>query len=74
MDTMNFDPTPEQKAFADKVKRVIKESIKPEYPKWKPAKTTPRRFWEILGKEGLLGFREENGEVKPIPWLQNIHW
>ena len=70
---MDFDLSSDEIDFKDHVIRVIKERISPEYPKWRDEKTTPRRMFEIWGEEGLLGFRDRDGEIGQIPWLENIH-
>ncbi|MEW6439727.1 MAG: acyl-CoA dehydrogenase family protein [bacterium] len=72
---MDFDCSPEAKAFGKQVRDVLERRISPEYPQWKAANTTPARMFEILGEEGLLGFRAEgDGAVRPIPWLLNVHF
>ncbi len=72
---MDLDLSMEEIQFRDNVKRVIKERISPEYPKWRKKKTTPRRMFEIWGEERLLGFRvnTEKNEIVQIPWLENVH-
>ncbi|MGA1820005.1 MAG: acyl-CoA dehydrogenase family protein [Thermoplasmatota archaeon] len=69
---MDLDLSKKEAEFLEHVREVIEKRIAPEYPEWREDKTTPRRMFEIWGDEGLLGFREENGEIKQIPWLQNI--
>ncbi|MGA1847847.1 MAG: acyl-CoA dehydrogenase family protein [Thermoplasmatota archaeon] len=69
---MDLDLSKDEYGFLEHVRRVIAERISPEYPDWRENKTTPRRMFEIWGEEGLLGFREDNGEIRQIPWLQNI--
>ena len=70
---MDFDLSEKELGFRDHVRRVIDERISPEYPRWREEKTTPRRMFEIWGEENLLGFFEEDGEIRQIPWLENIH-
>jgi alkylation response protein AidB-like acyl-CoA dehydrogenase len=70
---MDLDLSNKEKEFLNKVRRVIKERIAPEYPEWRKNQTTPRRMFEIWGEEGLLGFTEDGDDLKQIPWLQNIH-
>ena len=64
----------EELNFKLHVREVISKKIKPEYSSWRSEDTTPKKMFEILGEAGLLGFRQVDGEIKPIPWLQNIHY
>ncbi len=70
---MDLDLSKSEIQFKEHVKNVIRDRIAIEYPQWRKDKTTPRRMFEIWGEEGLLGFVEDGGEIKQIPWLQNIH-
>jgi alkylation response protein AidB-like acyl-CoA dehydrogenase len=70
---MNLDLSEKEAEFKDEVKRVISERISPEYPDWRDRKTTPRRMFEIWGEEGMMGFRDVDGIIEQIPWLENIH-
>jgi alkylation response protein AidB-like acyl-CoA dehydrogenase len=70
---MDFDPSADEIAYRDHVKRTIKERIAPRYPEWRENNTTPREMFEVFGSEHLLGFTEEGGMIKHVPWLQNIH-
>jgi alkylation response protein AidB-like acyl-CoA dehydrogenase len=70
---MDFDLSDQEKQYLDKVRKVIKERIAPEYPQWRKDKTTPRRMFEIWGEEGLLGFHEDGEDFKQAPWLEHIH-
>jgi len=70
---MDLDLSEKESGFLEHVRKVISDRISPEYPDWREKKTTPRRMFEIWGEERLLGFRERNGEIEQIPWLENIH-
>jgi len=70
---MDFDLSDEEKLYLEKVRKVIKERIAPEYPQWRKDKTTPRRMFEIWGDEGLLGFEGDGDDFKQVPWLHHIH-
>ena len=71
---MDFDHSEEEQDFINHVRTSLKETIKPAFPEWKAANTTPQRMYQLLGEAGLLGFRLENGKPASIPWLQNIHY
>jgi butyryl-CoA dehydrogenase len=70
---MDLELSQDEADFLEHVREVISGRISPEYPDWREKKTTPRRMFEIWGDEGLLGFREMDGKIFQIPWLQNIH-
>lgn len=70
---MDLDLSREESEFREKVKRVINERIAPLHPDWRARSTTPRELFETFGSEGMLGFVEADGEIKPVPWLRNIH-
>jgi alkylation response protein AidB-like acyl-CoA dehydrogenase len=71
---MDFSRSEKEEEFIAHAEKVLKDEISPEYVKWKSENTTPRNMYEILGRNGLLGFTKEENEIHPIPWLQNIHF
>jgi alkylation response protein AidB-like acyl-CoA dehydrogenase len=71
---MDFSESKEELDFKMHVRKVINEKIKPEYSAWRSEDNTPKQMFQILGEAGLLGFREIDGNIQPIPWLQNIHY
>jgi alkylation response protein AidB-like acyl-CoA dehydrogenase len=70
---MDLRLSQEEKAFREVVDTHLKEQIIPNQIKWKKMKTTPREFFESMGKASLLGYRFQNGTIAQIPWLQNIY-
>jgi len=71
---MDFFLSEEDKAFDRYARVTLDEAIGPEYPAWAEQDTTPPRMFEILGRKGLLGFRNDPESPQPIPWMQNIHF
>ncbi len=71
---MDFFVSEEEEAFDQYVRATLDDAIKPEYPDWVEKDTTPPRMFEILGKKGLLGFRDDLDTPQPIPWMQNIYF
>jgi alkylation response protein AidB-like acyl-CoA dehydrogenase len=71
---MDFFPSEQEKAFDRHVRVTLDETIGPEYPAWAEQDTTPLRMFELLGQKGLLGFRGDPEDPRPIPWLQNIRF
>jgi alkylation response protein AidB-like acyl-CoA dehydrogenase len=69
---MDFYPTKEEEDFLVHVKQVLDEQIKPNLREWKEKNTTPRRMFQILGENGLLGFSVNENNVNQIPWQRNI--
>jgi alkylation response protein AidB-like acyl-CoA dehydrogenase len=73
-DFMDFSHSKQEKEFIKHLKQVLDESIKANRDKWRAKNTTPKEMFEILGRNGLLGFSEKDGEFHPIPWQNNIHF
>lgn len=71
---MDFTESDEEIEFRNYIQSVFDEKIKPRFPEWKSANTTPKEMFKLLGDSGLLGFFIEEDEVKQIPWLKNIHY
>jgi alkylation response protein AidB-like acyl-CoA dehydrogenase len=71
---MDFLRTKEENDFISHVKQVIENKLKPKLRNWRDQNTTSKDFFQILGNEGLLGFFEDNEDIFPIPWQQNIHF
>jgi alkylation response protein AidB-like acyl-CoA dehydrogenase len=72
--SVDFDYSQDEQEFNSYVESVFNDQIKPKLSGWKAENTTPPEMFKILGEAGLLGFREEDSQIKPIPWLENIHY
>jgi alkylation response protein AidB-like acyl-CoA dehydrogenase len=71
---MDFKYSKEEAEFNKHVENFFFEKLKPKLPNWRKQDTTPREMFKLLGEAELLGFRYKSGDVKPIPWLENIHF
>lgn len=71
---MDFEYSKDISNFNLEVNNFFNEKIKPKLSKWRAQDTTPREMFELLGDAELLGFRYKGGEIKSIPWLENIHF